>query len=64
MTHTKTRATHYDIACEIIACHLGHCDTDRARALVEHEYRLRYGLEPGVPETSNARAEARLADMN
>ena len=35
----------YDIACEIIANHLEgtHGNTDRARAMVEKQYRLRHG---------------------
>lgn len=39
----------YDIACEIIACHLGGTpgSTDRARAKVERQYRLRNGLVEG-----------------
>lgn len=42
----------YDIACEIIANHLegAHGSTDRARELVERQYRLRHGLVEG--ETS------------
>ena len=39
----------YDIACEIIANHLEgtHGSTDRARAMVDREYRLRHGMVEG-----------------
>jgi len=34
----------YDIACEIIANHLDGGSTDRARAMVERQHRLRHGF--------------------
>jgi len=39
----------YDIACEIIANHLEgtHGSTDRAREMVERQYRLRHGPVEG-----------------
>lgn len=34
----------YDVACEVIANHLEGGSTDRARAMVERQYRIRAGL--------------------